>query len=124
MTDGNPLSPRVLLIDDDELVLAVLHTALVREGYLVRDAPTAAEAMRLLAIQPVDVVVLDAHIPGSELETNLRAIGSISPAPTIIVLSGTQVDPGLLEGAGASYLAKPVDALVFLSSVAEASGRR
>lgn len=118
---GDP-ARRVLLVDDDELVLAVLHTALVRAGYSVRDALNSAEAMRLLAIQPVDAVVLDAHMTGSTLEGNLAAISGLPDAPAIIVLSGGRVDASLLASSGASFLAKPVDARVFLDRVRDAVG--
>lgn len=113
---------RVLLVDDDELVLAVLHTALVRAGHSVRDALNSAEAMRLLMIQPVDVVVLDAHMAGSTLEGDLAAITGLRDAPAVIVLSGARVDHALLASAGATFLAKPVDAQVFLDRVRDAGG--
>jgi DNA-binding response OmpR family regulator len=109
-------------VDDDELVLAVLHTALVRAGYSVRDATNSADAMRMLAIQPVSVVVLDAHMDGSTLAEDLASIRAIRHSPAIIVLSGAQVEPTLLATFDASYLAKPVDASVFLTRVAEAVG--
>jgi DNA-binding response OmpR family regulator len=124
MIAGEVPSPRVLLIDDDDLVLAVLHTALVRAGYSVRDALSSAEARRMLAIQPVDIIVLDAHIPGSTLEGDLAIVAAAHPRPAVIVLSGSSVDPALLEAAGATYLAKPVDASVFLEHVAAANGAR
>jgi CheY-like chemotaxis protein len=113
---------RVLVVDDDELVLAVLHTALVRAGYSVRDATNSAEAMRMLAIQPVEVIVLDAHMDGSTLPEDLASIRAIRHSPAVIVLSGARVEPALLTQFDASYLAKPVDASVFLARVAEAAG--
>ncbi len=122
MIAGDLPAPRVLLVDDDELVLAVLHTALVRAGYSVRDASNSADALRMLKIQPVAVVVLDAHMDGSTLEGDLRAISVLPYAPAIIVLSGARVNVELLESVGATYLAKPVDASVFLTRVATAAG--
>ncbi len=117
MLPGEQTASRVLLVDDDELVLAVLHTALVRTGYSVRDAASSAEAMRMLAVHPVDVVVLDAHIPGSTLESDLAAISGVPRPPAIVVLSGASVSAELLATAGASYLSKPVDAVVFLERI-------
>lgn len=76
----------------------------------------------MLAIQPVDVVVLDAHMAGSTLAEDLESISRLSDAPAVIVLSGARVESALLERFGASYLAKPVDASVFLARVAEAAG--
>jgi CheY-like chemotaxis protein len=122
MVSGDLGPARVLVVDDDELVLAVLHTALVRAGYSVRDATNSAEAMRMLVIQPVDVVVLDAHMDGSTLAEDLESIRAIPHSPSIIVLSGARVEPALLAQYDASYLAKPVDASVFLARVAEAVG--
>ena len=123
MVSGDLGPARVLVVDDDELVLAVLHTALVRAGYSVRDATNSETAMRLLAIQPVDAIVLDAHMDGSTLVEDLQSIRAIRHSPAVIVLSGAQVEPQLLSRFDASYLAKPVDASVFLARVAEAVGR-
>ena len=122
MVSGDLGPARVLVVDDDELVLAVLHTALVRAGYSVRDATNSADAMRMLAIQPVSAVVLDAHMDGSTLAEDLASIRAIRHSPAIVVLSGAQVEPDLLAKFDASYLAKPVDASVFLTRVAEAVG--
>ena len=118
--DHNPL--RVLVVDDDELVLAVLHTALVRAGHSVRDATNSAMAIRMLAIQPVDVMVLDAHMDGSTLAEDLESIRGLPGSPAIIVLSGAQVSSELLDRFEASYLAKPVDARVFLERVSQSVG--
>jgi CheY-like chemotaxis protein len=113
---------RILVVDDDELVLAVLHTALVRAGYSVRDATNSATALRMMAIQPVDVMILDAHMDGSTLAGDLEAVRAMPHSPAIIVLSGAPVEADLLERFDASYLAKPVDAHVFLDRVAQAVG--
>lgn len=112
------VSHRVLLVDDDELVLSVLHTALVQRGYAVRDATDLASALRMLRIQPVDVVILDARMDGSTLEEGLIALRGVTGDFGIVVLSGAHVDPPLLDRFDASYLAKPVDASVFLDTVA------
>lgn len=122
MVSGELGPARVLIVDDDELVLAVLHTALVRAGYSVRDATNSAEAMRMLAIQPVDAVVLDAHMDGSTLAEDLASMRAIPDSPAIIVLSGARVESSLLTEFDATYLAKPVDASVFLARIAEAVG--
>lgn len=124
MLPGELPASRVLLVDDDELVLMVLHTALVRAGYSVRDALSSAEAKRMLAVHPVDLVVLDAHIPGSTLESDLAAISGVARPPAIVVLSGAQVSAELLASAGASYLSKPVDADVFLTHISEELAQR
>lgn len=118
MASAGVQSHRVLLVDDDELVLSVLHTALVQFGYAVRDATDLNSALRLLRIQPVDVVILDGRMDGSTLEEGLTALRALAGEFGIIVLSGASVDHALLDRYSASYLAKPVDASVFLERVA------
>ena len=121
MVSGDHGGTRVLLVDDDELVISVFHTALVRAGFSVRDAPDAAAALRMLAISPVKVVVLDAHMAGSTLDENLMAINALPDKPTVIVLSGARVEPALLAAHGATYLAKPIDAVDFIAAVGAAA---
>ena len=122
MVLGDHGGTRVLLVDDDELVVSVLHTALVRAGFSVRDAPDAASALRMLAISPVTVIVLDAHMAGSTLNENLTAINALHDKSTVIVLSGASVDPALLAEHGATYLAKPINAVDFIAAVSAAAG--
>lgn len=122
MVSGGNGPTRVLVVDDDDLVLAVLHTALVRAGYSVRDATNSADALRMVAIQPVSLVVLDAHMAGSTLEADLKSLRGMRDSPAIVVLSGAHVEPELLSRFGASFLEKPVDASVFLAHVAAAIG--
>lgn len=121
MVSADHRDTHVLLVDDDELVVSVLHTALVRSGFSVRDAPDAAAALRMLTIVPVKVVVLDAHMAGSTLSENLTAINALPEKPTVLVLSGASVDPALLAAHGASYLAKPIDAVDFIAAVTKAA---
>lgn len=121
MVSTDQSAARVLIVDDDELVVSVLHTALVRSGFSVRDAPDAAAALRMLAISPVKVVVLDAHMAGSTIDENLPAINALPDKPKVIVLSGAKVDPELLATHGAHYLAKPIDAADFIAAVTAAA---
>ncbi len=123
MITGDRPAPRVLVVDDDELIRSVLHTALVQSGYSVRDAETGADALRLLAIHPVDLLILDAHMDGETLEQNLVRFRALSETPRIVVLSGAKVAQPLLDRFDASYLAKPVDFAQFLAHVATALGR-
>jgi CheY-like chemotaxis protein len=117
---------RVLIVDDDDLVRSVVHTALVQSGYAVRDAQNSAEAVRLLLLQRVELVILDAHMDGSTLAEDLARIRALPGGDelAIIVLSGASVDPALLEQHAASYLAKPVDFPVFIAAIATAVGDR
>ena len=55
---------KVLLVDDDRLVLATLCKGLEQAGYAVQGCASAEEARRILAIERPDIAVLDLRMPG------------------------------------------------------------
>jgi len=64
---------RVLVVDDHEDYLGMLASELQRDGYDVVQATSGEAAIELLAIQPVDCVLLDTVMPGlSGIETCKR----------------------------------------------------
>lgn len=123
MVTGDRPAPRVLVVDDDELIRSVLHTALVQSGFSVRDAENAQAALHLLDIHGVDLIVLDAHMGDETLDGNLAALRLKAASAAIVVLSGARVAPELLTEFGATYLAKPVDFAEFVSHVTKALER-
>ena len=52
-----PLMPRILLIDDEPLVRAVLRSILERHGYMVMDAPDGRAGLALWRKTPSDLVL-------------------------------------------------------------------
>jgi DNA-binding response OmpR family regulator len=64
---------RVLVVDDSAEYLEAVAEQLQRDGYDVVQASSGAQAIELLAVQPVDCVVLDTVMPGlSGIETCRR----------------------------------------------------
>jgi len=61
-----PVAPTVLIVDDDELVLAKLEEIVASAGYSVRTAHGGADAMRFLEDGSASVVVTDLKMPGMD----------------------------------------------------------
>jgi diguanylate cyclase (GGDEF)-like protein len=59
-----PVAPLVLIVDDDELVLARLQELVVAAGYPVRTAANGIKALECLERSPVSIVVTDLNMPG------------------------------------------------------------
>jgi CheY-like chemotaxis protein len=104
---------RVLLVDDDERLREATAMLLADEGFSVTTARDGAEAMALLARQPVDVILCDLFMPGQDgLETIPHMRGQFAHVPVIAMSGGAyhgQVDVlrvAKLMGA-AEALAKP-----------------
>lgn len=110
---------RTLVVDDDELVRSVLHSALERLGHDVVEASDGEAAIEATTDGIFDLVIIDSRMPGLSLGETLAGIrATLDPHhPGILVISGAPVAVEVLEEHGAVYLAKPVDLREFLSAV-------
>ena len=69
------MSLRVLLVEDDREIMAMMNSSLSVEGFDVKTAVSLSEARALLQHSPPDVVVLDLGLPdgdGLELVQHIR----------------------------------------------------
>jgi CheY-like chemotaxis protein len=67
---------------------------LERHGYRVLTAASGAEGLRALQDHPVNIVILDYHMPGMDGETVAREVRRVYPTLPIVLLSGHQADDG------------------------------
>jgi two-component system KDP operon response regulator KdpE len=104
-----PKSLTVLVVDDEPPIRRFLRTTLGAVQYRVIEADTAAEALRLLASDKPDLLVLDLGLPdrsGLELIPEIRKTSTIP----IVVLSALHDERSKVEALdlGADdYVAKP-----------------
>jgi DNA-binding response OmpR family regulator len=105
---------KVLAVDDSETYLQEVSAALRSEGYEVILARSGEEALDLLAVQPVDCVLLDVMMPGiggRETCRRLKAVPAMRDIP-IIMLTSINDREAMIEGlaVGADdYVAKSSD---------------
>jgi len=101
---------RLLLVDDDLRLRALLETYLQREGFQVVLASNWRQMERVLKETPVDLMVLDLMLPdrsGLEICRDLRAAGNQIPI-VMLTAKGDDVDRILgLEIGADDYLPKP-----------------
>jgi PAS domain S-box-containing protein len=103
--------PRVLVVDDEPSIRETLAEFLADAGYAVASAETVADARRLLAEEPYDVVVTDIILPHASGIQLLRELHATAPHIKVILITGeptfaTAAD-AVREGAF-DYLPKPV----------------
>jgi DNA-binding NarL/FixJ family response regulator len=103
--------PRVLVVDDEEEILAVFREALDRAGYAVVTAATAEDAVAALRSEPPDVAFVDLVLPGASGVEVIRAIRELDKTLPVVVVTGYP-DSELMYAAMAYspllVLAKPV----------------
>ena len=104
---------RMLFVDDEASILDGLRR-LLRPRRAVWDMTfvvSGAEAIRLLEIQPFDVVVTDMRMPGFDGAAVLGAARTLHPGSVRLILSGNAVTDAALCATGVAhqFLAKPCD---------------
>jgi two-component system KDP operon response regulator KdpE len=111
MSEKTSLKPiRVLIADDEPAMRRGIRTSLTAHGYAVHEAGTGEDALRFVREQPVDVVLLDANMPGIGGLEACRHIRAASPGVGIIMLTvrDSEEDTVAALGAGADdYVTKP-----------------
>ena len=109
---AHALMPHILLIEDTEDVRGLLRAILEQAGYVVREASTGAEGLRLFRESPSDVVITDMYMPDGDGFDVMSTLRREVPVPKIIALSGQSSKAEILSAAklmGADLvLAKPV----------------
>lgn len=100
--------PRLLLADDDEMILLFVGEVL-RQHYLVETAATAKEAVTRLGQHSFDLLLLDLSLPDEDGLVVLRKLQMHDALP-VIVISGRSDDDNriaALELGARDYLVKP-----------------
>jgi DNA-binding response OmpR family regulator len=57
--------PRILLVDDDDIVRTSLKSVLEFHEFVVTTATNVSEAINLIVTEPFDVLLTDLHMPGA-----------------------------------------------------------
>ena len=105
---------KILLVDDSKTELHFLSELLTRKGFAVRTAENGEEAMRRLADDKPDLILMDVVMPGQNGFQLTRAITRdprFADVPVIMCTSKDQETDkvwGMRQGAR-DYVVKPVD---------------
>jgi CheY-like chemotaxis protein len=86
--------PRILVIDDDDLVRTALQQMLETRGFEVVIAPDGAHALRLLEDGRFDAVLVDIFMPAMDGLETIRAFRQRSAEIAIVAMSGTKFYEG------------------------------
>jgi two-component system, OmpR family, phosphate regulon response regulator PhoB len=106
------MSARILVVDDEPDISALVAYHLARESYRVRTAGSGPEALRAIESEVPDLVVLDLMLPGMsglDVLSELRRRAETESLPVILLTARREEEDriaGLRHGAD-DYLAKP-----------------
>jgi two-component system OmpR family response regulator len=109
MTETEPV--RILLVDDEATLREPLADYLVRQGFVVRQADSAAAARSVLAAAPPDLVLLDIMMPGEDGLSLCRHLAEAKAIPTILLTARGEATDRIvgLEIGADDYVVKPFE---------------
>jgi twitching motility two-component system response regulator PilH len=113
---------KVLIVDDSKTELMFMSNLLQKNGMSVRTAEGADEALRRLAEEKPDLILMDIVMPGQngfQLTRSINRTPEYSDIPIIICTSKSlETDRvwGMRQGAR-DYVTKPIDAADLLLKI-------
>jgi len=112
--------PRVLIVDDEDDILALLAYNFKREGFEVELARDGVEALETAARWQPDVIILDIMMPnmdGIEVCRRIRRDARLRTTPILMLTARTEEEDQIqgLEIGADMYVGKPVSVPVLLS---------
>ncbi len=94
--------PLILCVDDTSSVREGRQTLLEENGYQVLTATSGKDAVQVLAVNPVDLVLLDHHMPQMNGDVAAIHMRACKPDVPIALLSGDEwLPPSALEAVDA-----------------------
>jgi|SRR5208337_2742766 len=131
-----PSAKKILVVDDDEVILKTLSITLSSNGFYVYLASDGPEAVRVVSRERPDLILLDLVFPvdaanvGGALQDGffimqwLRRMGEAKDVP-IIVISGdntTLEKQRALDAGAVGFFTKPIDHVALLAAIANVLG--
>lgn len=104
---------KILIVDDEKLVLAGFKTALQLEGHKVWTAQNATAALAIAQEAALDLIVLDFIMPGMDGIELLARIRKHQPLVRSIIISG-KIDGARTEDDLTKTLGEQVEADLYL----------
>ncbi|WP_347302001.1 response regulator [Croceibacterium sp. TMG7-5b_MA50] len=106
-----PAPIRLLLVDDEPTLREPLADYLVRQGFVVRQAPDAARARSALVEERPDLVLLDIMMPGEDGLSLCRHLVETRELPVILLTARGEATDRIigLEIGADDYVVKPFE---------------
>jgi CheY-like chemotaxis protein len=114
---------RVLVVEDNDMNMQLVEYLLEEGGYQIVKAASGEEALSTARNgEPVDVILMDIHLPGIDGLSVIREMKSDPQTGSIPILALTAHamrgdKDRFLEAGCDGYISKPIDVKTFLTSI-------
>lgn len=118
----NLISPDILIVDDIPDNIRLLSSMLVDNGYRVRKVVSGERALKAIALQVPDLILLDIRMPdmdGYEVCRRLKASDITKGIPIIFISAADDVFDKVkgFQTGGADYITKPFEPIEVVARV-------
>lgn len=105
------MKQRLLIVEDDEMVQALLAAYLLREEFAISLATTGKEMLACVDSEKIDLILLDLGLPDEDGLTLARQVRARSHLPIIVLTArqGKSDRLAALEVGADDYMTKPFD---------------
>jgi len=105
------MKKRILVVEDDALIAGLLQYQLEHDGYQVRTAETAEDAVEAMEAWAPDLILTDLGLPDEDGLTLIRKVRARSYVPIVVLTARTTTEQRLaaLELGADDYLTKGVN---------------
>ena len=113
---------KVLLVEDNHMNMVLVKEILTMNGYEIIEAGSGTDAIKSLALERPDIILMDLHLPGMDGITATRIIKADERNKAIPVLALTasgmrgEEDKILRQGFD-GYVAKPIEIKKLLEAI-------
>ncbi|MFW6108372.1 MAG: HD domain-containing phosphohydrolase [bacterium] len=107
-----PSNPRILVVDDERKICAMLAHALTRDGYDVDTCDDPADALEQVRARPYDLVITDLVMPGTDGFELIHQIKALHQDTFVLAMTGkTTVETSVaaLQSGADDCVTKPLE---------------
>lgn len=112
------MKEKILVVDDEPLILNTINRALTKNNYRVRITEDAESFLAELNREPADLLIMDINLGGISSESLVENINDIAPGSSILFISGV-----MPEAEVEHFLEKPFDIDTLRQKVRQILGR-
>ncbi len=125
----NPIqSLKVLVVDDEQVMLDLIQDSLERQGFITLSANNGISALEMFQKERLQINIIDAHMPASTIDgiETIKKIREIDRGACFIILTHIENDKPSIQQAKdlgvIAYFVKPFEMELFNAFVMEAKG--
>ncbi len=108
----NTTHKKILIVDDESLILYSLSMMLRGDGREVKTASNGRDALQEISNHRYDICFLDIHLPDMNGLDIMKIVKEVSPATNVIIMTGGEITHTMMKSIRENarlFMAKPFE---------------